>query len=174
MGSIRRFEEKASHHKWNSSLIPELLHIPGLHNLSWISRTVITNRWNEKDTAEQQEEEEEKREKIKRDQDESHIWRGTQGLFIQELPPPLLASPGDTGPCLSLWLLWEEQHLPLPPFWQSDELPARPGDGKCLWRCVGKQEVTFGNGGLFVCSASLCKRLVPDTGRNRNPVMAQT
>lgn len=35
-------------------------------------------------------------------------------------------------PSLSLQLLWKEKHLPLPPFWQSDELPARPGDGKCL------------------------------------------
>lgn len=173
-GSVRRFEDMASHHKWNSSLLPELLHAPGLYNLSWISRIVITNRCNEKDTAEQQEEEELKRGKIKKDQDKSCIWRGTQGLFIQELPSPLLVSPGDTGPCLSLWLLWEEQHLPLPPFWQSDELLARLGDGKCLWRCVGKQEVTFGNGGLFVCSASLCERPVPDTGRNRNLVMAQT
>lgn len=50
-------------------------------------------------------------------------------------------------PCLSFWLLGEEQHLPLPPPWQCDELLAVLGNGKCLWRCVGKQEVTFGNGG---------------------------
>lgn len=34
--------------------------------------------------------------------------------------------------------------------------------------------MTFGNGGPFVCSASLCERLVPDTSGNRNPVTAQT
>lgn len=76
-------------------------------------------------------------------------------------------------PCLSFWLLAEEQHLPLPPPWQSDELLAVPGNGKCLWRCVGKQEVTFGSGGPFVCSASLCKQPVPSTSRNRNRSAAQ-
>lgn len=76
-------------------------------------------------------------------------------------------------PCLSFWLLGEEQHLPLPPPWQCDELLAVLGNGKCLWRCVGKQEVTFGNGGPFVCSASLCKQPVPSTSRNRNRSAAQ-
>lgn len=88
-------------------------------------------------------------------------------------PAPPLPSLGDADCCLSLRLLWEEQCLPLPPFWQSDELPARPGNGKCLWRCVGKQEVTFGNGGPFVCSASLCEQPVPDTSGNRNPAAAR-
>lgn len=33
--------------------------------------------------------------------------------------------------------------------------------------------MTFGNGGPFVCSASLCEQPVPDTSGNRNPAAAR-
>ena len=41
-GTESRFEDVASHRKWKSSLLPKLLHVPGLHKLSWSSRTVTT------------------------------------------------------------------------------------------------------------------------------------